>query len=222
VLEDLDEAPAQLSLGALAKATAGDAKFEAAIATIASAIEPRLTAQLASEDPKVRALAVSVLAKVDGGNVRGAEAAIVKALGDPADQVRGAAMNAIAVLAARRGAAPPALVTALAKALASPGWADRRIAALALGRLGDNGDPGALVKAASDGSSFVREAVAQSLAGSAPAIDALLALSHDDVAQVRAAAARSLGTLKDDRAHKRRGELVSDPDPSVRAAAGGN
>ena len=36
------------------------------------------------------------------------------------------------------------------------------------------------------------------------------------------AAARSLGTLKDDRAHKRRGELVSDPELSVRAAAGGN
>jgi tetratricopeptide (TPR) repeat protein len=222
VLEDLDEAPAQLSLGALAQATPGDAKLEAAIATIASAIEPKLTAQLASEDPKVRALAVSVLAKIDGGNVHGADAAILKALGDPADQVRGAAMNAIAVLATRRGAAPPALVTALVKALASPGWSDRRIAALALGRLGEKGDPSALLKAAGDPSSFVREAVADALANSAPAIDALLALSHDDVAQVRAASARSLATLKDGRAHKRRGELAFDPDPGVRAAAGGD
>jgi tetratricopeptide (TPR) repeat protein len=222
VLEDLDEAPAQLSLGALAQTAASDPKAEAAIAAIASEIAPRLAAQLSSEDPKVRALAVSVLAKIDGSSVRGAEAAIARALDDPADQVRGAAMNAVAVLATRRGAAPPALVAALVRALESPGWRDRRIAALALGRLGDKGDPGALARAANDASSFVREAVAQSLAGSAPGIDALLALSRDDVAQVRAAAARSLGTLKDDRAHKRRGELVSDPHPSVRAAVGGN
>ena len=222
VLEDLDEAPAQLSLGVLAQVTAGDAKVDAALAIIAPAIEPQLTAQLASDDPKVRALAVSVLAKLDGGKVRGAEAAITQALRDPADQVRAAAMNAVAVLAARRGAAPPALVTALVKALASPGWGDRRIAALALGRLGSKGDPAALARAAGDTSSFVREAVAHALAGEAPALDALLALSRDDVPQVRAAAARSLGTLKDDRAHRRRGELVSDPDPSVRAAAGGN
>jgi len=226
VLDDLDEAPARLSLGALAPSAAGDAKTLAALQAIASAIEPQLTAQLTNDDPKVRALAVSVLAKIDGGKVHGADAAIARALGDPADQVRGAAMNAVAVLAARRGAAPPALVTALVKALASPSWNDRRIAALSLGRLGEKGDPGALVKAAGDTSSFVREAVAQALAPSAPApapaIDALLALSYDDIAQVRAAAARSLGTVKDERAHKRRGELVSDPDPSVRAAAGGN
>jgi HEAT repeat protein len=165
---------------------------------------------------------VSVLAKIDGGKVRGADAAIAKALGDPADQVRGAAMNAVAVLAARRGGAPPMLVTALVRALANPGWRDRRIAALALGRLGEKGDPAALVRAAGDASSFVREAVAHALANDAAAIDALLALSRDDVPQVRAASARSLGTLKDDRGHKRRGELVSDPDPTVRAAAGGN
>ena len=221
-LQDLDEAPAQLSLGALAPASAGDAKLEAAFATIAAAIEPAVTAQLTSDDAKVRALAVSVLAKLDGGKVHGADAAITRALGDPTDQVRSAAMNAIAVLATRRGTVPPALVGALVKALASPGWGDRRGAALALGRLGEQGDPGALVKAAGDGSSFVREAVAQALAGTPPALDALLALSRDDVAQVRAAAARSLGTLKDDRARKRRGELAADPDPGVRTAAGGN
>src|SRR6185436_243520 len=122
VLEDLDGAPTQLALGALMPGSAGDAKVEAGLHAIGSAIEPSITAQLTSDDPKVRALAVSVLAKIDGGKVRGAEAAIAKALGDPADQVRGAAMNAVAVLATRRGAAPPALVTALVKALASPSW----------------------------------------------------------------------------------------------------
>jgi cellulose synthase operon protein C len=222
VLEDLDGAPAQISLGALVPTSAGDTKLDAALATIGAAIEPRVTAQLTSEDPKVRALAVSVLAKLDGGKVRGADAAITAAFSDPADQVRGSAMNAVAVLAARRGGAPPAMVAALVKALASPGWRDRRIAALALGRLGEKGDPGALVRATGDTSSFVREAVATALAHHPRATDALLALSRDDIAQVRAAAARSLGTLKDDRAHKRRGELVNDPDPTVRAASGGN
>lgn len=220
VLEDLDGAPTQLSLGALAPASSGDAKLEAALATIGQAIAPAVTAQLASDDAKVRALAVSVLAKLDTG-AQATEAAITRALGDPAEQVRGSAMNAIAVVAARRGGPPPALVGALVKALASPSWGDRRIAALALGRLGERGDTAALIRAAGDPSSFVREAVAQALASTGPAIDALLALSHDEVPQVRAAAARSLGTLKDDRGHKRRGELTSDPDPSVRAAAGG-
>lgn len=221
VLEDLDGAPSQISLGALAPATAGDARLAAALASIAREIEPSVTAQLASDDPKVRGLAISVLAKLDTGAAT-ADAAVSKALGDPAEQVRGAAMNAIAVIAARRGTAPPALVAALARALASPIWGDRRMAALALGRLGDKGDTGALIKAAGDPSSFVREAVAQALANTAPAIDALLALSRDEVPQVRAAAARSLGTLKDERGHKRRGELTADPDPTVRAAAGGS
>ena len=226
VLEDLDGAPAQIALGALAPAAQGDAKLDAKVETalgaIGAAIEPGVTAQLASDDPKVRALAVSVLAKLDDGKGRGAEAAIAKALADPADQVRGSAMNAVAVLAARRGSAPPALIAALVKALASPGWGDRRIAALALGRLGEKGDAAALTKAAGDPSSFVREAVARSLPGSGAALDALLALSRDDVPQVRAAAARSLAPLKDERARKRRGELAADPDPTVRSAAGGS
>jgi tetratricopeptide (TPR) repeat protein len=220
VLEDLDAAPAQLSLGQLAPTAAGDARLEAALGQIAQAILPGVTSQLTSDDPKVRALAISVLAKIDAG-APATDAAIGRALGDAAEQVRGSAMTAIAVIAARRGAPPPALVAALVKILASPSWGDRRIAAIALGRLADRGDTAALIRAAGDASSFVREAVAQALAGAAPAIDALLALSRDEVPQVRAAAARSLGTLKDDRGHKRRGELTSDPDPTVRAAAGG-
>jgi len=222
VLEDLDGAPAQLSLGAIAPATAGDGKTEAALATIAEAIEDKVAAQLTSDDPRIRSLAISVLAKLDGGKRHRADAAITRALGDPAAQVRGAAMNAVAALAARRGSPPAPLVAALVSALGSPDWGDRQLAATALGRLGENGDLGALRSAAGDASGFVREAIAYALANDAAAIDVLLALSRDDVWQVRAAAARSLGTLKDDRAHKRRGELVSDPELSVRAAAGGN
>ncbi|MDX2086678.1 MAG: HEAT repeat domain-containing protein [Kofleriaceae bacterium] len=219
-LIDLDGAEGQLGLGSLTPATA-DSKAAAALTKIGQTIAPAITEQLASEDPKVRALAVSVLAKLDGGTVR-ADAAVTKALGDSTDQVRAAAMNAVATLALRRGNPPAELVAAVTKTLATGSWADRRVAALALGRLGTRGDAAALVKAAGDSSSFVREAVASVLGGlgTAPSLDALLELSRDEVPQVRAAAAKSLGQSKDDRAVRRRSELGSDPDPSVRAAAG--
>lgn len=219
VLADLDGGPVQLSLGALSPA-ASDAKVAAAYARIAEAIAPAIAAQLASDDPKVRALAVSVFAKLDGGKVRGADAAIAKALGDGADQVRASAMNAVAVLAQRRGNRPAELVGAVVKSLAAGPWTDRRTAALALGKLGVLGEPAALLKAAGDPSSFVREAVASAIGGLAGGLDALLQLSRDEVAQVRASAARSLGQVKDERAQRRRGELASDPDASVRQAAG--
>ncbi len=221
VLADLDGAPIELGLGALTPASP-DARTKAALATIAQAIAPAITAQLASEDPKVRALAVSVVAKLDGGKVVVADAAITKALVDPADQVRAAAMNAIPVVAQRRGTAPAELVNALTRTLASGTWADRRAAALAMGRLGANADAAALIKSASDSSSFVREAVAIALAsvGGTAVVEPLLTLSRDEVAQVRAASARALGTVKDERATKRRSELATDPDPAVRAAVG--
>lgn len=220
VLADLDSAPLSLSLGALTP-PAGDRKGEAALATIGAAIAPAVSAQLGAEDPKVRALAVSVLAKLGGTTAHAAEAAIEKALADPADQVRDAAMGAIAVVAARAGVAPPNLMAALVKALGAPAWADRRVAALALGRLGAATDIAALTKAAGDPSSFVREAVAIALAKTS-AVDPLLQLSHDEVPQVRAAAGRALAGSTDDRARKRRAELGSDPDPAVRAAVSTN
>lgn len=220
VLADLDGAPNQISLGALSPSNA-DGKVAAALTKIADSIAPQVTLQLTSEDPKVRALAVSVIAKLEGtGKSRGADAAITKALSDPADQVRASAMNAIAVVAARRGSAPPELVGLLVKTLETASWADRRVAALALGKLGPSGNPGALVKAAGDTSSWVRSAVASVLGAGIPnSTDALLKLSRDDVPQVRAAAARSLAGVKDERARKRRGELANDPDPIVKQAA---
>jgi cellulose synthase operon protein C len=221
VLADLDAAPDALALGALSPTGQRDARLTTALGRIGEAIAPAITGHLASEDPKVRALAISVIAKLDGGKLKGAATAIAKGLEDPADQVRAAAMNAIAVLAVRRGSAPPELVSALTRTLSSAGWADRRVAAFALGRLGPAGDPQALVKAATDPSGFVREAVATTL-GSTPtpaATDALLQLSRDQVPQVRAATARALGGIKDERAVRRRAELATDPDALVRAAA---
>jgi HEAT repeat protein len=199
VLADLHSAPDRLALGALTPATV-DAKTTAALAQIATAIEPQVTAQLSADDPKVRALAVSVVAKLDtgpGGKTK-ADGAIAKALTDPADQVRAAAMQSIATLAKRRGSASPELVAALTKTLSSAAWSDRRVAALSLGRLGSQADVGPLVKAAKDSSSFVREAVAVALGeiGGAQASEALQVLVKDDVVQVREAATRSLSSLK--------------------------
>jgi HEAT repeat protein len=197
-LSDLDGAPDRLALGALTPTTT-DAKAATALQTIAEKIEPQVTAQLTSEDPKVRALAVSVLTKMDGGKLTSADAAIAKALSDPADQVRASALSSVTVLAKRRGSAPKELVTAVTKTLQTGAWADRRVAALALGKLGSGGDMNALIKAAQDSSSFVREAVAMALgqAGAAPGVaEALQTLAKDDVPQVREAATASLAAIK--------------------------
>jgi cellulose synthase operon protein C len=197
VLSDLDGAPDQLALGALTP-TARDAKTTAALAQIAAAIEPQVAAQLTSEDPKVRALAVSVTAKLDTQKTPRADAAIIRALGDPAELVRASAMQSVAVLAKRRGAAPPQLVAALSKALGSAAWSDRRVAALSLGKLGTRSDTQALIRAAKDSSSFVREAVAVALGeiGGAQVEPTLQVLAKDEVVQVREAASRSLSSMK--------------------------
>lgn len=193
VLADLDAAPDRLALGALTP-TSNDAKLTAALATIAQTIEPQVTAQLSSEDPKVRALAISVVAKMDGGKLKKADSAIATALKDPADQVRASAMQSVAVLAKRRGSVPPGLVASLTKTLESGSWADRRVAALSMGAMGRSADPSALIKAAKDPSSFVREAVAVALGqiGSPATIEALQNLAKDDVPQVRDAAQAAL------------------------------
>ena len=196
VLTDLDGRDDAIGLGALTPGPAGasDAKLTAALAAIGDKIEPAVAAQLASEDPKVRALAISVVAKLDGGTHHDADDAITKGLADPADQVRAAAMAAVATIAHRRGQAPAPLVAALVHGLAATGWADRRAAALAIGRLGAaarTGEPAtALAKAAGDPSSFVREAVAIALGeiGGPTAAAPLAALAKDDVPQVRDAA----------------------------------
>ena len=199
VLADLDAAPDRLALGALTP-TSFDAKTGAALDVIAKAIEPGVIAHLGDDDPKVRALAVSVVAKLDG---KQAPALVGKALGDPAEQVRASAMMSVAILAHRNNAVNPELVAALVKALESPDlrWSDHRTAARALGELGPLLGPAeiaALAKAAGDSSSFVREAVAIALGrvGGPKAVETLNGLAKDDVPPVREAASRSLGQIK--------------------------
>ena len=203
VLTDLDTAPDRLAraadhiaLGALTPGDGFDAKTAAAFEAIAKAIEPSVAAHLADDDPKVRALAISVTAKLDGKAMR-ADAVVAKGLADTGEQVRAAAMMAVATIAHRRGAVPADLAQALDRTLSSPAWGDRRVAALAIGALGALASPAevaALAKAAGDSSSFVREAVALALGrvGGPKAADSLNALARDDVPQVRDAATHSL------------------------------
>ena len=138
-----------------------------------------------------------MIAKLDGGKLHTADDVIAKAISDPAEQVRAAAMRSVAIVAHRRGTVPASLASALVKALGAPAWGDRRVAALALGRLGPGADATALVKAAGDTSSFVREAVAIALGQvGGNVVDALNTLTKDEVPQVREAATRSLAQLR--------------------------
>ena len=166
----------------------------------------------------MRALAVVAAWLLLCGRAAGADTidTSVHQITDSSYKVRLAATLALSKSRDRRA------VIALAGALRNDDESTiRRVAALALGKLGAQGEPAALIKAAADPSSFVREAVASSIGGLPGGLDALLQLSRDEVPQVRASAARSLAQVKDERAQKRRGELTGDPDPAVRRAAGG-
>ena len=72
-------------------------------------------------------------------------------------------MNAIPVVARRRGRAAAGPGDRAGPRAGELAWADRRVAALALGKLGKAADVPALVRAAGDASSFVREAAAIAL-----------------------------------------------------------
>jgi HEAT repeat protein len=220
VLADLDARPDGLGLGTLVPAGALDGKTAAALATIGKGIAPDVAAHVKDPDPKVRALATSVLAKLDGA---GADAAIVDALADDAPNVRAAAARAAAVLARVHGTAPASLAPALIKRLASKDWEDRMNVAQALGAIGATAAAPDLGKALTDENAWVREAAAGALGAlrAAAQVDALLAATRDDMPTVRRAAARALVAIGDPRARARLDELArSDPDESVRKAAG--
>ncbi|MBP6631904.1 MAG: HEAT repeat domain-containing protein [Kofleriaceae bacterium] len=217
VLTDLDGRPTGIGLVGLVDGGA-DARTEAALAAIASKIAPAVAAHAASTDAKVRAVTVSVLAKIGGA---ASEAAIAAGLTDKVGLVRQAAMTAVVTVRRRAGRTPPALRAGLAQAIAAGSWQDRRAAAVAMGALATEADLAALGRAATDASSYVREAVASALgeAGQAGGAALVLSLSRDDVAPVRAAAARALRRLGGTAAQERLRELARDPDPAVARAA---
>ncbi|HTJ40847.1 MAG TPA: HEAT repeat domain-containing protein [Kofleriaceae bacterium] len=224
VLADLDARTGGLGLGTLIPAGALDAKTSAALATIGKGIAPDVAAHAGDPDPKVRALAVSVLAKLDAA---GADAAIVTALGDDAPNVRASAARAAAVLARIHGSAPASLAPALTAQLKAKGWEDRMNAASALGAIGASSASAELARVLTDDNAWVREAAASSLgalkAKDGPVVDALLAATRDDVPPVRRAAAAALVAIGDPRARARLDELAkNDPDDSVRRAASGH
>jgi HEAT repeat protein len=220
VLADLDARPGGLGLGTLVPAGALDARTTAALATIGKGIAPDVAAHAKDPDPKVRALAVSVLAKLDAA---GADAAIVDALADDAPNVRASAAKAAGVLARVRGAAPASLAPALVKRLASKDWEDRMNAAQALGAIGAAAAAPDLGRALTDENAWVREQAAGALGAlrARDQVDPLLAATRDDMPTVRRAAAAALVAIGDPRARARLDELAKgDPDESVRKAAG--
>jgi HEAT repeat protein len=230
MLVDLDGRAGGITLGSLIPADAKlDGKSEKALAAIGDAIAKDVAAHLKDRDPKVRAVALSVAAKIDagGGTI---DDAVVAALGDDASQVRQAAMRAVVTVARKRGEVPAGLRTALAGAIDDGEWQDRRVAARALGDLGGRAS-GAVLDAIVDGlipglgddSAYVRETSADALAplGSRRATQALIAASRDEVWEVRRAAAAALLAGGDPAAKARLAELAADDErDEVRAAAG--
>jgi tetratricopeptide (TPR) repeat protein len=217
-LADLDARPEGVGLAGLVGEGPIDEKTRVALAKVGSGLATAVADHLDATDAKVRALAIDVLAKIDG---KGTDDAIVKALGDKTGLVRQAAMRAAVVVTGKRAGAASTLAPAIGKSLSGgEAWQDRRAAAMALGELGGL-EIATLAKAAGDSSSYVREAVATALgaSGSAEAVAPLLELSKDDIAPVRAAAAKALGKVPGEAAKKRRAELANDPEPSVKAGA---
>jgi tetratricopeptide (TPR) repeat protein len=219
-LTDLDARPEGVGLAGLVGDGPIDEKTRVALAKVGAGVAAAVAAHLRDDDAKVREVAIRLVAKLDA---KGADDAIIKALGDKTGLVRRAAMRAAVVHAGKRAGAAQALAPAIGKALASgEAWQDRQAAALALADLGGLELP-ALIKAAKDPTSYVREAVATALGASAAAgaSDALIALSKDEIAPVRAAAARALGKVPGEAARARRAALAADKaeDPAVQAAA---
>lgn len=216
-LADLDARNDGVGLAGLVSDGPIDEKTRASLARVGTGIAAKVAEHLTDSDPKVRALSLSVLAKIDA---KGIDEAIVKAVADKTPLVRQSAMRAAVVVAVRRPAATKTLSPVLAKALGSADWQDRKAAALALADLG-GAEIAALTKAVADSQAYVREAVATALGASAvaAAVEPLIVLSKDDIVPVRAAAARALGRVPGEAAKKRRAELANDPAPAVKAAA---
>jgi len=221
MLDDLDGRADGLALGSLVPAGAITGALATSLDTIGKAITDDVAAHLGDRDAKVRAVALSVTAKIGGAGV---DAALIRGLEDETSTVRQAAMRAM-VAAARRGALSSSVKTALVGATAQGTWQDRTAATRALGELGQDADLPALTAALADPSSFVREAAAQALGGlrATSAVDELITAADDDIAEVRLAVVEALVAIGDAKAKAKLAELAADdPDDRVRAAASPN
>jgi tetratricopeptide (TPR) repeat protein len=219
-LTDLNAWGQRLAVGALCPTDPG-ARASAALDRLGQRLVPTLEQLLTRDDAETRALAMLALTKAAPPSSPRLATQLERALADASPLVRERALLAIPVVAVRSGGRlPPTLASLLRSALTSRTWEERRTAALAAGQLGGGQAVELATIALGDSSSLVREAVAIALGqGSATAVDPLLRLSTDEVASVRAAAARALRRHGDERARRRLAELESDPSPAVRAAA---
>lgn len=202
VLEDLDRRADGLSLGGLSSA-APDAREQAMLAAIGAGIAPDVLGWCSSTDPRTQAAALAVLAKAAADPTAPAIADVLAAAAtSTATSVRTAALRAIGVVGRRAGKLPASLASALRAGLTAAAWQDRRTAAEAYGAIIGGPDHGSidaadLIRAATDSSSFVREAVATALrplSGDAAAAAALATLARDPIAPVRVAAGSPPGT----------------------------
>ncbi len=181
----------------------------AAVRTLGVFAQPRTASSLCASlrDPVagVRAAALGALARLGPGDANASEC--VPLLADPEPFVRLRAIHAITRVARRPG-------TLIAAAARDPDMEVRLEVAHHLGSLPDDAARSLL----SDAAVRVREAAACS-AGRAQ-LDALLALLRDDPsAEVRLAAAHTLGELDEERATDGLVAALEDSDDVVRAAA---
>jgi tetratricopeptide (TPR) repeat protein len=230
--------PSRLSLGPLVETLdawpepSRQAGLEA-LRALGRALLPRLLVTAAHPEPAVRALAASVLGRIDEED---AVAALAAACGDPEPRVRRAALRAagprhaaaVASVAARllAGAmgtsrarvAPEATGNGLPEGAAAD-WVLRVEAAAALGRMGAWGATAVLAAAlAADPSAFVRQAAADALAATARAAASEPSVgpsgrpdpAREEAAMREAAALREVALAN---------ALARDAEPRVRAAA---
>ncbi len=196
----LDGHPGRIDLGALTDdldhaSGKQQKKVAALLDRVGKALAPDLLRLTKHEDSKVRALALSVLAKTDAADVGDA---LEAGLADHSTAVRRAAMKTTTRYVQRHPKAGAGLAQAIAARLSAKGWLERTDAARALGAMGKATPVDALIGALDDDFGYVREAAATSLGtiGNPRAVAALEHAADDRDPKVAAAARKSLQQIR--------------------------
>ncbi len=199
----LENAEADIRLRCAAAAALGQSRNVQAVSPLVRA--------LADDKAPIRLWAAVAL---NGNSSAEVVAALVKALDDEDDRVRVRAADALA------GVLDPKVLDPLVKATGDTNAEVRTWAVIGLGNYTDKKALDALVAALRDTEVEVRVAAADSLGrtGSPEATPHLIARFNDfaEQGEVRAAAARAVGGLRDSRAVPALLGLLSDNDPKVR------